>query len=182
MIDAAGAGLDVGAADAAWQIGGSLGLDGLHRTAAAGTFDDADDRQTEIVRHLLGHQGLGGDRGIGGAATHGEIVADHHNRPAIDLAAAEHAIGGSQIFELAALVIFGRTGNRADLVEALFIDQLVDPLADGEPALVALPLDLVNAAHLARERFAPGEVVELRLPVKRRPPRSRSYPYTPPVP
>ena len=159
-----------GAADAAGQIGGSPGLDGLHRTAAAGTFDDADDRQTEIVRHLLGHQGLGGDRGIRGAATHGEIVADDHNRPAIDLAAAEHAIRGRQIFEFAALVIFGGTGNRADLVEAVFIDQLVDPLADGEPALVALPLDLVNASHLARERFAPGEVVELRLPVHSYPP------------
>jgi hypothetical protein len=33
-----------------------------------------------------------------------------------------------------------------------------------------LPLDLVNASHLARERFAPGEVVELRLPVHSYPP------------
>ena len=37
-------------------------------------------------------------------------------------------------------------------------------------ALVALPLDLVNAAHLARERFAPREIVELRLPVHSFPP------------
>jgi hypothetical protein len=33
-----------------------------------------------------------------------------------------------------------------------------------------LPLDLVNASHLARERFAPGEVVELRLPGHSYPP------------
>jgi hypothetical protein len=33
-----------------------------------------------------------------------------------------------------------------------------------------LPLDLVNAAHLARERFAPSEVVEFRLPVHSYPP------------
>jgi hypothetical protein len=33
-----------------------------------------------------------------------------------------------------------------------------------------LPLDLVNAAHLAREVFAPGEVVEFRLPVHSDPP------------
>jgi hypothetical protein len=33
-----------------------------------------------------------------------------------------------------------------------------------------LPLDLVNASHLARECFAPGEVVEFRLPVHASPP------------
>jgi hypothetical protein len=33
-----------------------------------------------------------------------------------------------------------------------------------------LPLDLVNASHLARERFAAGEVVEFRLPVHSHPP------------
>jgi hypothetical protein len=33
-----------------------------------------------------------------------------------------------------------------------------------------LTLDLVNASHLPRERFAPGEVVEFRLPVHSYPP------------
>ena len=122
------------------------------------------------MRHLLGHQRLGRDRGIRRAAAHGEIVADHDHRPAVDLAAAEHAIRRRQIGEFAALVIFGDAGNRADLVEAFLIDQFVDALANGEPALVALPLDLVNASHLARERFAPGEVVEFRLPVHSYPP------------
>ena len=68
------------------------------------------------------------------------------------------------------LVIFGRAGYRADLVKTLLVEKLVDPLANGEPALVALPLDLVNAAHLVREGFAPGEVVEFRLPVHSDPP------------
>ena len=122
------------------------------------------------MRHLLGHQRLGRDRGIRGAAAHGKIVADHDHRAAVDLAAAEHAVGRRQILEFAVLVIFGGAGNRADLVEALSIDQFVDALANGEPALVALPLDLVNASHLARERFAPGEVVEFRLPVHSYPP------------
>ena len=122
------------------------------------------------MRHLLGHQRLGRDRGIRRTAAHGEIVADHHHGAAIDLAAAEHAVRRRQVGEFAALVIFGDTGNRADLVEAFRIDQFVDALANGEPALVALPLDLVNASHLARERFAPGEVVEFRLPVHASPP------------
>jgi hypothetical protein len=33
-----------------------------------------------------------------------------------------------------------------------------------------LSLDLVNAAHLPREGFAPGELVEFRLPVHPLPP------------
>ena len=106
------------AADAAGQIGRALGLDGLHRAAAAGAFDHADDRQAEIMRHLLGHQRLGRDRGIRRAAAHGEIVADHDHGAAVDLAAAEHAIRRRQVGEFAALVIFGDAGNRADLVEA----------------------------------------------------------------
>ena len=68
------------------------------------------------------------------------------------------------------LVIFGGAGNRADLVEAFLIDQTVDAITNGEPALVTLTLDLVNASHLARERFAPSEIVEFRLPVHSRPP------------
>ncbi len=79
-------------------------------------------------------------------------------------------LAGVKCCEFAVLVIFGDAGNRADLVEAFLIDQPVDALANGEPALVALPLDLVNASHLARERFAPGEVVELRLPIHSCPP------------
>ena len=158
------------AADAARQVGGALGLDGFYRAAAAGAFDHADDRQPEIVRHLLGHQRLCRDRRVRRAAAHGKIVADHDHRAAIDLAAAEHAVRRRQVGEFAVVVIFADAGNRADLVEGFCIDQLVDALADGEPALVALPLDLVNASHLARERFAAGEVVEFRLPVHSYPP------------
>ena len=91
-----------GAADAAGQIGRAPGLDGLDRAAAAGAFDDADDRQPEIVRHLLGHQRLRRNRRIGGAAAHGKIVADHDHRPAVDLAAAEHAVRRRQVGEFAA--------------------------------------------------------------------------------
>ena len=153
-----------GAADAARQIGGALGFNGFHRATAPGAFDQANDRQTEVVRHLLGHQRLGRDRCVRGAAAHGEIVADHDHRPAVDLATAEHAIGWRQIPELTLLIIFGGARNRPDFVETPGVDKRIDTLANGKPALVALPLDLISASHLARERFAPGEVVELRLP------------------
>ena len=122
------------------------------------------------MRHLLGHQRLCRDRGIGRAAAHGEIVADHDHGAAVDLAAAEHAVRRRQVLEFAVLVVFGDAGDGADLVEGILVDQPVDALANGEPALVMLALDLVNASHLARERFAPGEVVEFRLPVHSYPP------------
>ena len=122
------------------------------------------------MRHLFGHQRLGRDRGIRRAAAHGEVVADHDHGAAVDPGAAEHAVRRRQVLEFVVLVIFGDAGNRADLVEGFLIDHLVDALANGEPALVALALDLVNASHLARERFAPGEVVEFRLPGHSYPP------------
>ena len=122
------------------------------------------------MRHFLGHQRLGRDRGIRRTTAHGEIVTDHHHGAAIDLAAAEHAVGWRQLLEFAAFVVFGGAGNRTYLVEGILVDQSVDALTNREPALVMLALDLVNASHLARERFAPSELVELRLPVHSYPP------------
>jgi hypothetical protein len=74
------------------------------------------------------------------------------------------------MLQLVVFVIFGDPGNGADLVEGIIVDQFVDTLANGKPALVTLSLDLVNAPHLPRERFAPGEVVEFRLPIHSFPP------------
>ena len=74
------------------------------------------------------------------------------------------------MLEFVVFVVFADAGNRADLVEGVLVDDPVDALANGEPALVMLTLDLVNASHLPRERFAPGEVVEFRLPVHSYPP------------
>ncbi|MGY3492657.1 hypothetical protein ACVW1B_002076 [Bradyrhizobium sp. USDA 4502] len=135
------------------------------RAAAAGALDHANDRQAEVVRHLLRHQRLGGNRCIRRAAAHGEVVADHNDGAAVDPGAAEHAVRRRQVLEFVALVIFGDAGDGTDLMEAALVDELVDALTNREPALVALPLDLVNASHLPRERFAAGEVVEFRLPV-----------------
>src|SRR5581483_4367859 len=99
------------------------------------------------------------------AAAHGKIVADHNDRTSINLAATEHAVGGSGAFQLALLVIFSNTGYGADFVEAFLVEQAVDALAHREPPLVVLPLDLVRAAHCARQGLPPGQFVKLRLPV-----------------
>ena len=116
------------------------------------------------MRHLLGHQRLGRNRGVRRAAAHGKVVADHDHGAAIDLAAAEHAIGRGDVLQLTLLVIFRGTGYGADFMKAVAVEQAVDALPNGEPALVALALDLIGAPHLAGEGFAPGQFVELRLP------------------
>lgn len=162
--------IPAGAADAARQIGCALGLDGLDRAAAAGALDDADDGQTEVVRHLLRHQGLCRDRRIRRAAAHREIVADHDHGAAVDACTAEHAVRRRHGFQLARGIILTDAGDGTDLVEAALVDQFVDAFPNSQPALVMLSLDLVNAAHLPREGFAPGELVEFRLPVHSLPP------------
>ena len=157
-------------ADAAGEVGGARRLDGLDRAAAARALDDADDRQAEFARHLFRHQRLGGDRGVGRAAADGEIVADDHDRPAVDQPAAEHAIRRRERGEVAGGIVLGLAGDGADLVEASRIDEERNALAHRQPATIVLALDLVGAAHLAREAFAAHQLIEFGLPVHAAPP------------
>src|SRR6202030_3951865 len=107
---------------------------------------------------------LGRNRRIRRAAAHGEIIADGHHGAAIDLAAAKYAVGRRDVLQFALLVVFRGTGDRSDFVEASLVEQGIDTFANGKSALVTLTLDLVDAAHLAREGLAPGQLVEFRLP------------------
>ena len=66
--------------------------------------------------------------------------------------------------QITAGVVLADPGDCTHLMKAAIIDQFVDALADVQPALVSLSLDLVNAAHLPREVLAAGEIVEFRLP------------------
>ena len=156
------------AADPARQIGPPGGLDGFHRATAAGALDDADDRQAKLGGHLLGHQRLLANGGIGGAAPHGEIVAHHHDRPAVDARTAKYAVRRRELLKLVLRVVTRPPGDRADFMEAAGIDQRVDPLAYGEPPAVVLALDLVGPAHGARHALAAPQLLELALPVHRR--------------
>ena len=56
-------------------------------------------------------------------------------------------------------------GDGADLVERARVDELVDPLADGELAVLVLAGDLVGAAHLSGLGLEAAQLVDLRLPV-----------------
>src|SRR5437660_1017440 len=82
----------------------------------------------DFGRHLLGHQGFLANGRVGRSAPHGEIVAHHDHRPAVDERAAEYAVRRREVQQLIVRVIGGAAGDRADLVEAAGVDELVDPL------------------------------------------------------
>ena len=151
-------------ADPARQIGAPLGFDRLDRSAAAGAFDDAHDRQAEFGGHALGHQRLFVDRSVSRSAAHGEVVADHDDRSAVDPSAPEYAVRGGEGFQLVVLVVGRTAGNRPGLVEAFGIDQPDDPLAHGQPAAIVLTLDFVRPAHLMRQPLAQAKLVEFSTP------------------
>ena len=171
--------------DAAGQVGVALRLDGLDRAAAARAFDDADDRHAELRRHPFRHLILLADRCIGRAAAHGEIVAEDDHRTAVDPAAAEHAVARDEVDHVAVFVVLRLAGDAAELVERAGVEDLVDALADGEPAAGMLAIDALLAAHLPGDALALRKLVQFLLPadlfggrghgaVHRRSPRSRS--------
>src|SRR4029077_20824358 len=150
-------------------------LDGLDRTAAARAVNQPDQRQAQLVRHLLGLDLLAADRGIGRAATHREIVSADHARAAFYPPAPEHEIGRLERLEFAIRAILRAPGERADFMEAARIEQLSDPLAHRELAAVVLALDLVPPAHLPGERLAAAQFLDIGFPAHASTPRRRCY-------
>ena len=84
------------------HIGATLGVEALDAAAAAGAVDQADDRQAQLVGHLLGVDLLLGDGGVGRAAPDGEVVAADHHRAAVDAAPTHDEVGRPR----------GRSGRR----------------------------------------------------------------------
>ena len=157
-----------GLAKPAREIGAAGGLDGLDRAAAARAFDQPDDRHAEPGRELLRHFRLALDRGIGRAAAHGEIVAGDDDGPAIDRAAAKHAVARHEVRDVTFGVVGGFAGDAADLLERAGIEQAIDALPHRQAAAFVLTLDPFLAAHLAGECLALTEFGELRFPTNLR--------------
>ena len=136
----------------------------LHGAAAAAAFDEPHDRHAQLVRHLLGRDLFLDDRRIRRAATHREVVAGDDDAPAFDRAAAEHEVRGHQARDRAILVVRRDAGDRAELAEAVGVEQRLDALAHGEATRGALACDFLVAAHLLRERLALSQLFEFAFP------------------
>jgi hypothetical protein len=74
------------------------------------------------------------DRGVGGAAADGEVVAAYHDRAAVDAPTAHHEVRRGQLGEPALLVVAAASGQRAHLVERSGIEDPLDALAHRELA------------------------------------------------
>ena len=146
------------------DVGVAVGLQRAHRAAAAGALDEADQRQAELVGHLLGGNLLGLDPGVRRAAADGEIIADDDDAAPVEPRPPEHHVGGAEGGQPAVAVVFRLAGDGADLVQAAAVEERVEAFADGEPAVVVLARDLLGPAHLARQRLAPAQLADLRLP------------------
>jgi len=146
------------------HVGVAHRLQRLDRAAASRPVDEPHERQAQIVRHPLGVDHLLPDRGVGSAAADREVVALHHGGAPVDLPLAEDHVGRQEGLELAAGVVGGSARERARLVEGAAIEERVDALADRPPAGGVLARDALLAAHLARQRLAPAQLLELWFP------------------
>ena len=72
-------------------------LERLDAAAAARAVHEPDERQPQVVRHALGVDGLLPDRGVGGAAADGEVVALHDRAAAVDASLADDRVRGQEL-------------------------------------------------------------------------------------
>ena len=139
-------------------------LERLDRAAAARPVHEPHQRQPQVVREPLGVDHLLPDGGVGRAAADGEVVALHDRRAALDLALPADHVGRGERAELAVLVVGRAARQRAGLVERARVEQPLDPLAHRPAARGVLARHPLLAAHLAGERLAAAQLLELGLP------------------
>src|SRR5262249_61079138 len=105
----------------------------------------------------------GGEGGAGRAAAPGKAAAADAPAPAADASRPEDRVRREKAVELAVLVS-RLAGQRAGLGERVAVEQLLDPLAHAEAAGLVLALDVVRAAHAARQLVAAPELLDLFFP------------------
>src|SRR4030095_2704872 len=131
----------------------------LYRSATARAVDHPDERQSQLVCHLLRHDLFAADGGVRGTAANGEVVDADHDGTLLDTATAEDEVCRTEVDEVAGRVVASGARDLADLVERTLVEQQRDALTCVELAAVALPLDLLFAAHQLRQRFASFQLI-----------------------
>src|SRR5262252_6966850 len=103
------------------------------------------------------------DGRIRGPTADGEVVAADHDPTAFDAADADHAVGRREARQLTVLVS-REPRQGAVLLEAVAVEESVDPLANGQPAGRVLASDAVGPAHLPSQLLSPAQLFQFRLP------------------
>jgi hypothetical protein len=94
------------------------------------------------------------------AGGHGEILAECGNRPARDVAGADHNAVGRKFLLLRDTGLSGAADVHADFLEGAFLEQCGKALAGGHPALVVTGVRLVFAAARKSSVLSIPEVLE----------------------
>jgi hypothetical protein len=120
----------------------------LEREECPAGIHEVDAGEAVVDRNLLRPEVfLDRDRVVR-AAFDGRVVGDDHH-----LASADAADARDQASRRCLVVVHARGGQHRELEERrVGIEQLRHPLADREFALLAVPLDILRAAALARAR------------------------------
>src|SRR3989442_717938 len=82
---------------------------------------------------------------------------------AVDPSRPHHEVGRANRGERS-ILIRGRAGQRAGLVERRGVEQALDALAHGESPRLVLALDVLGPAHLPGELLASLQLLDLRFP------------------
>jgi hypothetical protein len=99
-----------------------------------------------------------------GAALHGEIVAADDDGASVDLRHARHDVRRLEGGAPACGIDLDVAGGRTELAEALGVDQVVDPLADGQATPRVMPGDSLGSAQLMGQAPPLGDLVDVVLP------------------
>ena len=139
-------------------------LELLDASPAASAVHQANQRDSQLVRKPFRVDGLAEDRGVGGAAANGEVVALHGHPAPVDPAVADHDVGRTEPGQLAAWLVLPDARDGPRLVERPRIEEQVDSLPDRQPAAGVLSLHALGPAQLAGHGLATAKLVDLRLP------------------
>ena len=136
---------------------------GLQRQEGAAGVDEIDAGQAVLQRDLLRAQVLLHRHREVGAALHRRVVGDDHHLASRDAADAGDEAGGRRV-----VVVHVVRGERRQLEKRRAgIEQPVDALAHRQLALLAMPLDVLGAAAVARAAQPFAQLGDQLLPCAR---------------
>ena len=135
--------------------------------AAATAFQQAHERHPVLAGEMFGVNALAQPGSVRRAALQREVLATHHHPAVVDLAEADHIVGGHIAGQPVLVVVVGQCGGLAVLLERATVKQLVDTLTDGQPALGVLAGDAFLAPLLTRQVAPLGEFLDLAFPTHR---------------
>jgi hypothetical protein len=134
------------------------------RHAAASSLEEAHEGHAVLAREVFGVDALAQPRRRGRAPALGEVLSAHDARAPVDAPEAHHVVGGHEAGGAVSVGLLGVAGDGALLAEAPRVHEVLDALADGAAALLALARHGLGAAVLARQGPASLDLLDLGLP------------------